>query len=114
MADLNGDSRYDYLAAAENQLFLHSYQQNEYKLVFQKKFDAKIEAIEVHRRSGNAIILLSIPAKHEVWALDVNGKALPGFPVAGDQFAYLNSAKILITTIDNRAFGYAEVDAKNY
>jgi hypothetical protein len=114
MANLIGDPRYDYLAAAENQLFLHSYQQNEYKLIFQKKFDAKIGAIEVHRRGGNAIILLSIPAKHEVWAMDVNGKALPGFPVAGDKFAYLNSAKILITTIDNRAFGYAEYDAINY
>ena len=114
MADLIGDARCDYLAAAENQLFLHAYQQNEYSLVFQKKFDAKVGAIEVHRRGGNRIILLSIPAKHEVWALDANGKALPGFPVAGDKFAYLNSAKILITTIDNRAFGYALYDAKNY
>lgn len=114
MANLIGDPRYEYLAAAENQLFLHAYQQNEYSLVFQKKFDAKIGAIEVQRRGRNAFILLSIPTKHEVWALDVNGKVLPGFPIAGDKFAFLNSAKILITTIDNRAFGYATFDAKNY
>lgn len=114
MADLVGDARKDYLAAAKNQLFLHAYQQKDYKLVFQKKFDSKIGEIEIHSRGGNALIFLSIPAKHEVWALDVNGKILPGFPVAGDKFTYLNSAEILITTIDNRAFGYAKSDAKNY
>jgi hypothetical protein len=106
-ADLVGDSRKDYLAAVKNHLFLMAYQ-DEYKLVFQKKFEAEIGDIATFGSGKKAQIVLSIPSKHQVWVLKSNGDPVSGFPVGGDKFAYLPSKNRLVTIVDNRAFGYAK------
>lgn len=105
--DVIGDGRKDYLVANGTQLFLHAYDQNEFKLVFKKAFPGNITGLAVAGSKENARIICSIPGEHQVWGLMAKGETVPGFPVAGDNFAFFTAQKIILTTIDNRVYAYA-------
>lgn len=105
--DLVGDGRKDYLAANGSQLFLHAYEQDVFKLVFNKSFNGQIAAIAAIGQKENARIVCSISGGHQVWCLSAKGEVVEGFPVAGDHFAFFSKQKIIFTTIDSRVYGYA-------
>ncbi len=105
--DLVADGRKDYLAASGSQLFLHTYQQAGFKLVFKKAFNGQIAALSSAGQKENARIICSILGGHEVWGLSAKGEVVKGFPVAGDHFTFFPKQKMILTTIDNRVYAYA-------
>lgn len=105
--DVIGDERKDYLAANGTQLFLHAYDQHEFKLVFKKAFPGNITGLAVAGSKENARIICGIPGEHQVWGLMAKGEVIKGFPVAGDCFTFFSSQKIILTSIDNRVYAYA-------
>jgi hypothetical protein len=105
--DLVGDGRKDYLATNGAQLFLHAYEQEEFKLVFKKSFVGNITGISAAGQNENAWIICSISGGHQVWCLSAKGEVVEGFPVAGDNFTFFPAQTIILTTIDNRVYAYA-------
>lgn len=106
-ADLIGDGRKDYLAANGAQLFLHAYNQDGFQLVFKKSFAGNITGLSAAGQKENARIICSISSEHQVWCLSAKGEVLKESPVAGDDFAFFPTQKIMLTSIDNRVYAYA-------
>ena len=104
--DLIADRRKDYLSANGTNLFLHAYDGEGFKLIFQKSFSGQIAALTAQGQKENARIVCSIPSMHQVWCLSTKGAVIKGFPVAGDKFAFFPQQKIMVTTIDNRVYAY--------
>jgi len=105
--DLVGDGRKDYLAASGAQLFLHAYDKDDFKMVFKKSFNGQIAGLSAMGQKENARIICSISGEHQVWCLSAKGEVVEGFPVAGDHFTFFLQQKMILTTIDNRVYGYA-------
>lgn len=105
--DLVGDGRKDYLAANGSQLFLHAYEQDGFKLMFEKSFNGQIARISATGQKENARIICSISGGHQVWGLSAKGEVVEGFPIAGDHFTFFATQKMILTTIDNRVYAYA-------
>jgi hypothetical protein len=103
---LTGDARKDYLAALGAQIYLYSYRGEAFEKVFEQRFSAPIESVQAYGEGEQAKIVLTVPDLHEVHLLNAQGKALPGSPFAGDRAVYLEGAKLLVTAVGSRVYGY--------
>jgi hypothetical protein len=107
---LLGDERRDYLAWDSTRLSLHYYEGQEFKKQLEYRFPSPATEVFVVSIASQAHIGWWSATEQRVYLMDIEGKMVPGFPLAGSgPFATLplpDGGTLMVVGYGRRVYGY--------